>query len=515
MSYFVQSDDSKTMIYQYLPKGEDGYVYGDNYGIIFDGHGGNHEDVIDIVKLCCERLPQLLDELPIKNIENNIEKIFQYFDQSELYEFRVSGTTVAGYVIVDKKVYFFWLGDSEIFIKFKSGEIERITQNRQHNLSNPKEKNRVIEMFGSGAFYKNNDKRLYNSLMVTGSLGNSEQKQNAQVSGSILTKLRKGEIEVSAIKQDPIMGNLFAYDLVKNIPDIEVRNLSDIDFIMLCSDGLIEHVKDITKPMKFYNNTEKMLKFYSTHIEDIDGYIDDITCLISTFNNNYDICNNVMSWYHIPHNQFNKTLLEKNTNIPHITLPGWFDQYTISDMYIKNGRKMVEKLEEVYQTPFVFAVDFSIYPGAFQGISNGLSIFYLHKTLKFKYGETAYHFGKLMTLEENRKNIDNLYEEFKDISADKASKLVNKYKINIGKWDNGKTNNILSESGFRVTWMEKILRAKLKNNLILNFLVNTKDNIIMQIKPTDPFWGSGSSDSIETNMLGRLWMALRNEYKSI
>lgn len=66
----------------------------------------------------------------------------------------------------------------------------------------------------------------------------------------------------------------------------------------------------------------------------------------------------------------------------------------------------------------------------------------------------------------------------------------------------------------QVNIMERILRLKLEQNpYALKKLLETKDYILVEDSPKDDYWGWGINRTGE-NMLGKLWMKLRDEYKN-
>lgn len=66
----------------------------------------------------------------------------------------------------------------------------------------------------------------------------------------------------------------------------------------------------------------------------------------------------------------------------------------------------------------------------------------------------------------------------------------------------------------QVNIMERILRLKLEQNpYVLKKLLETKDYILVEDSPKDDYWGWGINRTGE-NMLGKLWMKLRDEYKN-
>lgn len=61
--------------------------------------------------------------------------------------------------------------------------------------------------------------------------------------------------------------------------------------------------------------------------------------------------------------------------------------------------------------------------------------------------------------------------------------------------------------------MEEILRCKLEQNpQVLKKLLETKDYKIVEDSPKDDFWGWGLNRT-GNNMLGKIWMKLREEYR--
>jgi len=82
-----------------------------------------------------------------------------------------------------------------------------------------------------------------------------------------------------------------------------------------------------------------------------------------------------------------------------------------------------------------------------------------------------------------------------------AFELANKN----SQYDDPKWKNI------RVTIMEEILRAKLKqNNFVRDILINTGNKIIVEKNKKDSFWGWGPDHKGQNN-LGKIWMKLRDE----
>ncbi len=66
----------------------------------------------------------------------------------------------------------------------------------------------------------------------------------------------------------------------------------------------------------------------------------------------------------------------------------------------------------------------------------------------------------------------------------------------------------------QVIIMEKLLRLKIEQNpYVLKKLLETKDYTIVEDSPKDNYWGWGIDRNGE-NQLGKLWMKLREEYKS-
>ena len=66
----------------------------------------------------------------------------------------------------------------------------------------------------------------------------------------------------------------------------------------------------------------------------------------------------------------------------------------------------------------------------------------------------------------------------------------------------------------KICLMEKLLRLKLDQNpYVLKKLLETKNHIIVEDSPKDNYWGWGINRDGE-NHLGKLWMKLREEYKS-
>lgn len=65
----------------------------------------------------------------------------------------------------------------------------------------------------------------------------------------------------------------------------------------------------------------------------------------------------------------------------------------------------------------------------------------------------------------------------------------------------------------KVDFMEKLLRLKLEqNSYVKQKLLQTKGYLICEDSPKDRFWGIGENRDGK-NMLGKLWMKLREEIK--
>lgn len=66
----------------------------------------------------------------------------------------------------------------------------------------------------------------------------------------------------------------------------------------------------------------------------------------------------------------------------------------------------------------------------------------------------------------------------------------------------------------KVSTMEQILLAKLNQHEEVRLaLLSTGDKVVAEDSPTDYFWGIGE-DGSGKNMLGKLWVKLRDELKS-
>ena len=66
----------------------------------------------------------------------------------------------------------------------------------------------------------------------------------------------------------------------------------------------------------------------------------------------------------------------------------------------------------------------------------------------------------------------------------------------------------------QITIMEELLRLKLdQNSYVLKKLLQTEDYLIVEDSPKDSFWGWGPNRDGD-NMLGKLWMKLREEYRN-
>ena len=75
-------------------------------------------------------------------------------------------------------------------------------------------------------------------------------------------------------------------------------------------------------------------------------------------------------------------------------------------------------------------------------------------------------------------------------------------------------DKVLYDNDEQVTIMEELLRLKLDQNpYVLKKLLQTEDYLIVEDSPKDSFWGWGPNRDGK-NMLGKLWMKLREEYKN-
>jgi predicted NAD-dependent protein-ADP-ribosyltransferase YbiA (DUF1768 family) len=285
--------------------------------------------------------------------------------------------------------------------------------------------------------------------------------------------------------------------------------------IMLCSDGIIDHLyeNDLMSPWSENFNNEEILKYYDNHLHANNGYMDDVTCIISDITAPTNKTTQT-TLYHLPNTPENAKFMNEKLGAINPNLPGWVSQVSISNVTYPNGGAIVGILENVYGDPFVFGADFAIYHSTFTtDIPDSVQIEVDNNIFTFDNAESAFQFGKVFSARNSDQVVMDAYKRLSTSSQDEAYSIGRSLNMTPDIWENGPTHNILGVLGLRVTWMEKIVRAKLKNPKIRELLLNTGENLILQIKLTDPDWGSGSGANGQPgkNLLGRLWMALRDE----
>ncbi len=74
-------------------------------------------------------------------------------------------------------------------------------------------------------------------------------------------------------------------------------------------------------------------------------------------------------------------------------------------------------------------------------------------------------------------------------------------------------DKVLSTQNEKIQFMETILRAKTEQHeKVRKLLLESGEKTIIENSPDDEFWGIGSGNG--QNMLGKLWMKIRDEIKN-
>ena len=148
-----------------------------------------------------------------------------------------------------------------------------------------------------------------------------------------------------------------------------------------------------------------------------------------------------------------------------------------------------EKMDEVI----------GFYTREFYPLDNFSSFKVLYKGYLYSSLEEAYQASKFIGIApEVEQKIKNSY------SAHEAKKIAFENRDKQRKdWDEVK-----------VQIMEELLRLKLNQNpYVKKKLLETGDYLIVEDSPTDSFWGWGEDRKGE-NVLGKLWMKLRDELRN-
>lgn len=143
------------------------------------------------------------------------------------------------------------------------------------------------------------------------------------------------------------------------------------------------------------------------------------------------------------------------------------------------------------------------YEQEFYPLSNFSSFELLWKGHRFATSEHAYHYEKFTENAVNDGGINIRYLIMTAASAHEVYKLAQENKKHVRKsWDRVKVS---------VMW--EILRAKVaQHDYVRKKLLETGDRTIIENSWRDKFWGWGP-DKKGKNMLGKLWMEVRNEVR--
>jgi len=146
-----------------------------SYYAVYDGHGGAQtaEMVVESLHTRIFNSPQFIDG----DIEGAIRQGFQEMDQYVVEEANkqnlMHGCTCVCCLVLDGKVYFANIGDSEgILISVENGVVAPKNMTKAHKANEPSEKER-IESMGGHVFFG----RVYGSLAVSRSFGDAKYKR--------------------------------------------------------------------------------------------------------------------------------------------------------------------------------------------------------------------------------------------------------------------------------------------------------------------------------------------------
>lgn len=138
------------------------------------------------------------------------------------------------------------------------------------------------------------------------------------------------------------------------------------------------------------------------------------------------------------------------------------------------------------------------YENEFYPLSNFSAFRIIFQAHWFYTSETAYHWCKFSnhpSIQTVIQNAQSAHDAFKIAEAYKAERRPD--------WDDVK-----------VDFMRKILRCKtLQHEYVSRKLLETGDRLLVENSWRDDFWGIGP-DKDGQNMLGKLWMEIRDEIKT-
>lgn len=112
------------------------------------------------------------------------------------------------------------------------------------------------------------------------------------------------------------------------------------------------------------------------------------------------------------------------------------------------------------------------------------------------------------------KTVEHAYQALR-IKPGPARDAVKSQKSPMDAWREGqkyKNDPDLVPDGYdKYALMEKLFRAKLaQHNDVREVLKETRDRELLKVYDTDYYWGTGQ-DGTGLNMMGKLWMKLRDE----
>lgn len=133
----------------------------------------------------------------------------------------------------------------------------------------------------------------------------------------------------------------------------------------------------------------------------------------------------------------------------------------------------------------------NFFEGHFYLLSNFSAHEVIFDSVTYKTAEHAYQTAKFSDATQRKK-----------IAAAASAFLAREF----GQSDEGRTENF-----DKIKVMKEIMRAKLQQHAdVRTMLLQTGEQQLIKNHPDDYFWGTGA-DGAGKNILGKIWMELRNE----